>query len=113
MIYANFDDNNVFKTKIIENYPKINQNYFFTTIVTINNNIDNKNQQLAPQSTPWGALEWQINMTIYERNLHIYIFEGTLILEATAKNVAYDNKNEFFLHIYFFFSTFVGELERR
>ena len=30
-------------------------------------------------------------------------FEGTLILEATAKNVAYDNKNEFFLHIYIFF----------
>ena len=33
-------------------------------------------------------------------------FEGTLILEATAKNIAYDNKSKLFLHIYIFFRTF-------
>ena len=33
-------------------------------------------------------------------------FEGTFILEATEKNVAYDKKSKLFLYIYIFFSTF-------
>ena len=37
-------------------------------------------------------------------------FEGTLILEATVKNVVYGNKNEFFLLISIFFRTFAPRL---
>ena len=65
---------------------------------------------ISQQNHPITLKTFKTPKTFSTRNLHIRkfccIFEGTLILEATAKNVAYDNKNEFFLHIYIFFSTF-------
>ena len=33
------------------------------------------------------------------------------ILEATVKNVAYNNKSKLFLHIYIFFRTFAAQMK--
>lgn len=38
----------------------------------------------------------------------LWFFKDIFPLEATAKNVAYGNKNEFFLHRCIFFCTFAG-----
>ena len=38
-----------------------------------------------------------------------YYLRGHLFLEALEKNVAYGNKNVFFLHIYIFFTTFAAD----
>ena len=38
-----------------------------------------------------------------------YYLRGHLFLEALEKNVAYGNKNVFFLHIYIFFTTLAAD----